>query len=136
VCICVLSTSAFLFYEFNFYPTAITHSTCVEWCSQEVYDCLHLSYYNYQTPQTHNNLFAILLCFVGKTTQNLDDYLVFGDGSSLDTEALSYAHAMCEDTAVELEWKQGDVALLDNYLVMHARRPFEGKRRVLASIAK
>ncbi|MEL7517687.1 MAG: TauD/TfdA family dioxygenase, partial [Pseudomonadota bacterium] len=31
-------------------------------------------------------------------------------------------------------WQPGDVALVDNFTVMHGRRPFEGKRRVLASL--
>ena len=44
--------------------------------------------------------------------------------------------AMCEDVAVELEWQTRDVALLDNYLVMHARRSFDGPRRVLASLVE
>lgn len=46
------------------------------------------------------------------------------------------AKDLCEANAVEIEWQQGDVALLDNYLVMHARRPFEGPRKVLASLVK
>jgi alpha-ketoglutarate-dependent taurine dioxygenase len=33
-----------------------------------------------------------------------------------------------------LHWQQGDVALVDNYRVMHGRRPFEGERRLLASL--
>jgi alpha-ketoglutarate-dependent taurine dioxygenase len=40
---------------------------------------------------------------------------------------------------VDLLWEQGDVGLLDNKLVMHARRPWEGEagaRRVLASLVK
>ena len=45
-----------------------------------------------------------------------------------------------KDTALALElsfdtpWQTGDVALVDNYLVMHGRRPFEGERRILASL--
>ena len=34
----------------------------------------------------------------------------------------------------DLAWQAGDVALIDNFLVMHGRRPFEGKRTVLASL--
>ena len=31
-------------------------------------------------------------------------------------------------------WETGDVVLVDNFLVMHGRRPFKGTRRVLASL--
>ena len=34
----------------------------------------------------------------------------------------------------DIPWQSGDVAVLDNFLVMHGRRPFEGKRAVLASL--
>ncbi|MEL6485978.1 MAG: TauD/TfdA family dioxygenase, partial [Pseudomonadota bacterium] len=39
-----------------------------------------------------------------------------------------------EELTVDCTWQAGDVALVDNYTVMHGRRPFEGKRRVLASL--
>lgn len=52
------------------------------------------------------------------------------------TQILNEAKQLCEDVAVEMVWQPGDVALLDNYLVMHARRAFEGKRRVLASLVR
>lgn len=66
----------------------------------------------------------------------LQDFLRFGDGSAVPAEPLEFAHRLCEDCAIELQWKAGDVALLDNYAVMHARRAFEGKRRVLASLVQ
>ena len=32
-------------------------------------------------------------------------------------------------------WEKGDLLLVDNFLVMHGRRPFVGPRKVLASLA-
>ena len=64
----------------------------------------------------------------------LAQYLCFGDGSRVPTEPLEFANAVCNETAVELDWRAGNVALLDNFLVMHARRAYEGPRRVLASL--
>jgi hypothetical protein len=66
----------------------------------------------------------------------LVDFLEYGDGSTVETEPLLFARALCEEHAVEIAWEQGDVALLDNYAVMHARRDFEGPRRILASLVK
>ena len=69
-----------------------------------------------------------------------DDYagpfLTFGDGSPVPMAPLRFAHRVAEAEAVEIEWAAGDVALLDNALVMHARRAFEGPRRVLASLVE
>ena len=60
----------------------------------------------------------------------------FGDGSRLPMEPVEYGLKVCEELAVDVAWQQGDVALVDNMLVMHARRPWsgEGPRRVLASL--
>ncbi len=35
--------------------------------------------------------------------------------------------------AVDLDWQNGDVAIIDNHLVQHGRRPFVGKRSVLVA---
>eukprot|EP00808_Paulinella_micropora_P015436 g44777.t1 len=67
----------------------------------------------------------------------LDQFLVFGDGSSMDADILEYVRNLSEEFAVEMEWQAGDICLLDNYQVMHARRAFDDpKRTVLASIFK
>lgn len=63
----------------------------------------------------------------------------FGDGAPVPDEPVAWAHAKAESLAAELQWERGDVALLDNKLVMHARRPWEGEdgaRRVLAALVK
>eukprot|EP00045_Choanoeca_perplexa_P008178 m.74984 g.74984 ORF g.74984 m.74984 type:complete len:357 (-) comp14390_c0_seq1:86-1156(-) len=72
----------------------------------------------------------------GEAEANLSKYMTFGDGSPLDLKALKYAQQACDECAVELLWQAKDVALLDNYLVMHARRDFDGPRRVLASLVR
>eukprot|EP01013_Petalomonas_cantuscygni_P039046 TRINITY_DN70345_c0_g1_i1.p1 TRINITY_DN70345_c0_g1~~TRINITY_DN70345_c0_g1_i1.p1 ORF type:complete len:475 (+),score=59.46 TRINITY_DN70345_c0_g1_i1:201-1625(+) len=61
-------------------------------------------------------------------------HLTFGDGSPMPLDALHTAKAACDDEAIELVWQNGDVGILDNLLVMHARRPFEGPRKVYASL--
>lgn len=60
--------------------------------------------------------------------------ITFGDDTPIDAEDMAVAIELSDDLTVDLQWQPGDVALLDNYLVMHGRRPFSGKRRVLASL--
>lgn len=60
--------------------------------------------------------------------------ITFGDGTPLDKEAVMTAVAMAEELAFDVPWQQGDVALVDNYVVMHGRRTFTGTRKVLASL--
>lgn len=60
--------------------------------------------------------------------------ITFGDGSPITAEDMAPAIAIADELTADCQWQPGDVALVDNFLVMHGRRPFEGKRRVLASL--
>ena len=66
----------------------------------------------------------------------LSDFMTLGDGSPVDLEALRCAARAADEHGYDVQWQCGDVALIDNYLVMHARRPWtgDGPRRVLASL--
>ena len=60
--------------------------------------------------------------------------ITFGNGTPITSEDMAPAIAIADELTYDLAWQAGDVALLDNFTVMHGRRPFEGKRRVLASL--
>lgn len=60
--------------------------------------------------------------------------IAFGDGTPMPADTMQKVCDMAEDLIVDLPWQPGDVALVDNYQVMHGRRSFVGKRRVLASL--
>ncbi|MDG2048768.1 MAG: TauD/TfdA family dioxygenase, partial [Myxococcota bacterium] len=58
-----------------------------------------------------------------------------GDDSALDAEAVRYAIDVADGLAFDIPWQPGDFAIVDNRVVMHARGPFKGTRRVFASLA-
>ena len=60
--------------------------------------------------------------------------ITFGGGEPITSEDMAPAIALADEFTHDLAWQAGDVALIDNFTVMHGRRPFEGKRRVLASL--
>ena len=60
--------------------------------------------------------------------------ITFGDTTPITAQDMAPAIALADELTYDLAWQPGDVALVDNYIVMHGRRPFEGKRRVLASL--
>ncbi len=80
-----------------------------------------------------NQLIAAFRGWSDKRNQ-ADKSVTFGDGSPITQADMAPAIAAAEELTRDLEWQAGDVALLDNFLVMHGRRPFAGKRRVLASL--
>lgn len=60
--------------------------------------------------------------------------ICFGDGSVIDPQAMAIVIELAEGLSFDMTWQKGDVALVDNSLVMHGRKPFSGERRVLASL--
>lgn len=60
--------------------------------------------------------------------------ITFGDGTPLNGDAVAVAVRLAEELAFELQWQAGDVALVDNFVTMHGRRPFEGPRKILAAM--
>nr|GMD35478.1 clavaminate synthase-like protein At3g21360 [Ipomoea batatas] len=62
--------------------------------------------------------------------------VTFGDGKPLPAEIIHDCLAILEEESVAVPWKEGDVLLIDNMAVLHARKPFIPPRRVLASLCK
>ena len=58
----------------------------------------------------------------------------FGDGSPLNPADVAAASAIADELTFDIPWRNGDIALMDNYVVMHGRRTFKGTRKVLASL--
>lgn len=57
-----------------------------------------------------------------------------GDGSVLDADAVQTAIKLSEDLAFDVGWQKGDAVIIDNRIVMHARRTFKGTRKIVASL--
>ncbi|GAA5900967.1 hypothetical protein JCM8208_007577 [Rhodotorula glutinis] len=58
----------------------------------------------------------------------------YGDGSAIPHEYLQLCADLINETRVLIDWRVGDVLVLDNHYVQHAREPWTGDRRVLASL--
>lgn len=60
--------------------------------------------------------------------------IIHGDGTPLDQEAVFQCAELAEELTFDVAWQNGDVALVDNFVTMHGRRSFTGRRKVLASL--
>ncbi|HEX4143553.1 MAG TPA: TauD/TfdA family dioxygenase [Pirellulales bacterium] len=60
--------------------------------------------------------------------------ITLGDDSPLDSDAVAVAVRLAEELAFDVPWRAGDVALVDNFVTMHGRRPFTGTRKILAAM--
>ncbi|CAL1140526.1 unnamed protein product [Cladocopium goreaui] len=59
---------------------------------------------------------------------NKTDVFYGDDGEKIETEWLEHLDKVTLDCAEKVKMEEGDMVLLDNYLVMHGRCPFEGTR--------
>lgn len=64
--------------------------------------------------------------------------VTFGNGEEIPQKVMHELVALSRRLIYPIQWLQGDVALVDNYRVMHGRYPYSGtrKRRVLVCLAR
>lgn len=60
----------------------------------------------------------------------------FGDGTPIPDDVVARISELYEELCVEGPWEAGDMIVLDNMLVAHARRPFSGERKILVAMAE
>lgn len=60
----------------------------------------------------------------------------YGDGSAIETDVLDEIRDAYQRAIVSFTWRRGDILLLDNMLMAHSRRPYEGERRILVGMAE
>ena len=83
----------------------------------------------------YNQLIAAYMGWKG-VRENPSSAITFGDGSAIPKAGLERVAELSETYTFDLEWQDGDVAIVDNYRAMHGRRPYsgEGKRGVLVAL--
>lgn len=69
------------------------------------------------------------------TEEDLPSNTYYGDGSPIEDSTLEeLRHAYAQET-VTFPWQKGDILLLDNMQIAHARNPFTGPRRILTGMS-
>ncbi|MFD5111238.1 TauD/TfdA family dioxygenase [Streptomyces sp. NPDC058220] len=65
----------------------------------------------------------------------LPQSVTFADGSAIPAEYVAQIRDRGLEAAVDVDWRAGDLLLIDNVLLAHGRRPFTGDRRVLVAMS-
>ena len=60
--------------------------------------------------------------------------ITFGDGSIINPYDITKISDLADAITFDLQWEDGDLAIIDNFLCMHGRRSYTGTRKVLASL--
>lgn len=66
---------------------------------------------------------------------DLPQSVTFADGSAIPAEYVTQIRDRGLSEAVDVDWRTGDVLLIDNVLVGHGRRSFTGARRILVAMS-
>lgn len=61
--------------------------------------------------------------------------VTFGDGTPITDEEMAEVGKAFDDALIEFPWQQGDLLMLNNMLIAHARRPFKGERKIVVAMA-
>lgn len=60
--------------------------------------------------------------------------VTFADGELMKEEDIRTCADILNRSSVSFKWEQGDVLVIDNRQVLHARKSFEPPRRILAAL--
>jgi hypothetical protein len=69
------------------------------------------------------------------SAEDLPQSVSFADGAPIPLADVVQVRERGMSAAVDVNWAEGDLLLIDNVLVGHGRRPFTGPRRVLVAMS-
>lgn len=90
----------------------------------------HLFHVSNLQPEVRESLEELL------GAENLPRNTFFADGSPIPDSVFDDVRAVLDSETVSFRWQAGDVLMLDNMLVAHARAPFKGLRKVVVAMAQ
>jgi len=90
----------------------------------------HLFHVSNLQPEVRESLEELL------DLEDMPRNVFFADGSPIDDAIFDEIRGVLADETVMFPWQAGDVLMLDNMLVAHARTPFKGPRKVVVAMAE
>lgn len=108
-------------------PAIIKHPKTGEWV---FFNQIQLHHISYLEPAVRSSLVEVL--GIERVPRNV----YFGDGSPIEDETAAEIGELYERTSVRFPWQNGDLLMLDNMLVAHARLPFVGPRKIVVAMGE
>ncbi|GJL59956.1 MAG: hypothetical protein NPIRA03_28130 [Nitrospirales bacterium] len=108
-------------------PAITKHPKTGEWV---FFNQVQLHHVSYLESTVRDSLLALL------GMERLPRNVYFGDGSTIDDAVAREVGEIYDRTAVRFVWQAGDLLLLDNMLVAHARDPYKGPRKIVVAMGE
>ncbi|CAN7654321.1 non-ribosomal peptide synthase/polyketide synthase [Pseudomonas brassicacearum] len=106
-------------------PAIITHPITGE---KSFFNQVQLHHIYWLDPDVREDLLSMF------GLERMPRHVYYGDGTPIEDEVMARIGELYEACAVRFDWQKGDVILLDNMLVAHARDPFEGPRKIVVAM--
>ena len=108
-------------------PAVIEHPKTGEWV---FFNQIELHHVSCLEPAVRESLLSML------GLEWMPRNVYYGDGSPIEEEVVAEISALYQRTAVRFRWQEGDLLMLDNMLVAHARDPFVGPRKIVVAMGE
>ncbi len=108
-------------------PALVKHPKTGDWV---FFNQIQLHHISYLEPAVRNSLVDVL--GIERVPRNV----YFGDSSPIDDDTAAEIGALYEEMSVRFPWQNGDLLMLDNMLVAHARLPFVGPRKIVVAMGE
>ncbi|MDR4461474.1 MAG: amino acid adenylation domain-containing protein [Nitrospirales bacterium] len=106
-------------------PAVVQHPKTGEWV---FFNQIQLHHVSCLEPAVRESLLSML------GMESIPRNVYYGDGAPIDDATVSEIGELYERTAVRFRWQEGDLLMLDNMLVAHARDPFTGPRKIVVAM--
>lgn len=103
------------------------HPHTQEWV---FFNQLQLHHFSYIDANTQASIRSLL------GGECLPRQVYYGDGSEIEPDVLAEINAAYDACAQQFTWQQGDVLMLDNMLMAHGRRAFQGPRQIVVALGQ
>jgi alpha-ketoglutarate-dependent taurine dioxygenase len=106
-------------------PAIVKHSQTGE---RIFFNQIQLHHTSCLAPEVRDALLSIF------APEDLPRSVYFGEGSPIDNSLVQLMTEIYWRHAVSFSWQLGDILMLDNMLVAHARNPYRGKRKIVVAM--
>lgn len=92
----------------------------------------HAAFYHYSSlePSMREGLLAEF------SEKDLPYNTCYGDGTPINPDDVEHIRAAYQEEKVIFPWQEGDILLLDNMTIAHAREPYVGDRRIVVAMTE